>query len=208
VFAPGAGRPLAVVGGILLLVAGLVVLGVVPDRGAAVGALLVAAGLWIFLAIFFRDPERVPGSGIVSAADGRVRAVEREGERWRISVFMNVTDVHVNRLPIDARVEAVGDAGSGYRPAYRPDADHNVRRSYRLATAVGPVEVVQMTGVLARRLVSFVRPGSAGHKGDRFGMIILGSRVDVLLPAATTVPTVRVGDRVWAGRSTIAREGS
>ncbi len=207
-FAPGAGRPLVAIGVILLLVAGLVVVGGVPDPYAAIAALAVAAVLWTFFAAFFRDPERSPGAGIVSAADGRVRAVDREGDRWRVSVFMNVTDVHVNRLPLDARVDAVGDAGSGYRAAYRPDADRNVQRSYRLATALGPVEVVQMTGVVARRLVSFVRPGSERKKGDRFGMIVLGSRVDVLLPAGTTAPSVRVGDRVRAGESTIAREVS
>ncbi len=207
-FAPGAGRPLGAVAVVLLLVAGLVALGVVPDRWAAVAALLVAAALWVFLATFFRDPKRTPGEGVVSAADGRVRAVVREGNRWRVSVFMNVTNVHVNRFPTDARVESVGDAGSGYRAAYRPDADLNVRRSYLLSTPLGPVEVVQMTGVLARRLVSFVRPGSEGRKGDRFGMIILGSRVDVLLPAGRLIPTVTVGDRVLAGESTIAREAT
>ena len=207
-FAPGAARPLGAVAIVLLLVAALVGVGVVPDPVAAVAALAVVGALWVFLAVFFRDPERTPGPGVVSAADGRVRSVEREGERWRVSVFMNVTDVHVNRLPLDARVESVGDAGAGFRPAYRADADHNVRRSYRLATALGPVEVVQMTGVVARRLVSFVRPGSEGKKGDRFGMIVLGSRVDVLLPVATTEPTVTVGDRVRAGASPIARERS
>jgi phosphatidylserine decarboxylase len=205
VFAPGAGRPLGAVAVVLLLVGAIVALGIVPHPLAAWGALALAAAVWGFLAGFFRDPERRPGAGIVSAADGRVRAVEREGERWRVSVFMNVTDVHVNRLPLDARVEAVGDSGSGFRPAYRPDAHHNVQRSYALATAVGPVEVVQMTGVLARRLVAFVRAGWEGRKGDRFGMIVLGSRVDVLLPAARVVPTVRVGDRVRAGETTIAR---
>jgi phosphatidylserine decarboxylase len=206
VFAPGAGRPLGAVAVVLLLVAGLIVLGIVPDRAAAIAALVLVTALWGFLAVFFRDPERTPGAGVVSAADGRVRAVEREGDRWRISVFMNASNVHVNRLPLDARIESVGDAGSGYRPAYRPDAGRNVRRSYVLSTALGGVEVVQITGVLARRLVSFVRPGNDGRKGDRFGMIVLGSRVDVLLPAARTAPTVKVGDRVRAGESTIARE--
>jgi phosphatidylserine decarboxylase len=206
VFAPGAGRPLGAVAVVLLLVAGLVVLGAVPDRTAAVAVLVVVAGLWVFLAVFFRDPERVPGPGVVSAADGVVRSVAREGDRWRVSVFMNVTNVHVNRLPLDARVESVADAGSGFRPAYRSDAAHNVQRSYTLATALGPVEVVQMTGILARRLISFVRVGAEGRKGDRFGMIVLGSRVDVLLPAERATPSVRVGDRVRAGASTIARE--
>lgn len=207
-FAPGAGRPLGAVAVVLLLVAGLVALDEIPDRWAAVAALGVATALWAFLAAFFRDPDRTPGEGVVSAADGRVRAVEHEGERWRISVFMNVTNVHVNRLPFDARVDAVGDAGAGFRPAYRADADHNVRRSYLLSTPLGPVEVVQMTGVLARRLVSFVRPGTEGRKGDRFGMIVLGSRVDLLLPSGRVTPTVRVGDRVKAGESTVAREVS
>jgi phosphatidylserine decarboxylase len=207
VFAPGAGRPLAAVAVVLVLVAGLVALGVVPDRIAAVGALAVVAALELFFVVFFRDPERTPGAGIVSAADGRVRGVEREGDRWRISVFMNVSNVHVNRLPIDAEIVAVGDAGQGHRPAYRGDAGRNARRSYSLATALGPVEVVQVTGILARRLVSFVRPGATGRKGDRFGMIVLGSRVDVLLPATRATPVVRVGERVRAGETTIAREG-
>ncbi len=205
-FAPGAGRPLGAAAIVLGLVAVAIGVGVVPDRWVALGALLAAGAVWAFLAAFFRDPERTPGPGVVASADGRVRAVVREGDRWRVSVFMNVTDVHVNRLPLDARVAAVGDTGAGYRPAYRPEADHNVRRSYRLETPLGPVEVVQMTGLVARRLVSFVRPGSEGKKGDRFGMIVLGSRVDVLLPAATTTPTVSVGDRVRAGETPIARE--
>ncbi|MGI0071125.1 MAG: phosphatidylserine decarboxylase [Thermoplasmata archaeon] len=205
-FAPGAGRPLGVVAVLLLLVGGLVAVRVIPDPLAAYSALALATGLWVFLVVFFRDPERTPGDGVVSAADGRVRAVARDGDRWRISVFMNVTDVHVNRFPLDARVESVGETGSGFRPAYRPDADHNVRRSYALATALGPVEVVQMTGVVARRLVSFVGPGSEGKKGERFGMIVLGSRVDVLLPVTRLRPTVTVGDRVRAGATTIARE--
>jgi phosphatidylserine decarboxylase len=208
VFAPGAGRFLAAAGVVLVLVAALLAVGVVPDRWVAAAGLVVAAALWMFFAAFFRDPERTPGEGVVSAADGRVRAVDREGDRWRISVFMNVTDVHVNRLPVDARVESIGDAGHGYRAAYRPDADLNVRRSYILTTALGPVEVVQMTGVVARRLVSFVRAGDSGRKGDRFGMIVLGSRVDVLLSVAHATPSVKVGDRVRAGETPIAREGT
>ena len=205
-FAPGAGRPLGAVALLLAVAVGLIAVGVLPHPLAAVGGLILIAGLWAFLAWFFRDPERAPGPGIVSAADGKVRAVDREGDRWRISVFMNVTDVHVNRLPLDARVTEVADSGSGFRPAFQPDAAHNVQRAYSLATPIGPVEVVQMTGVLARRLVSFVGEGWSGAKGARFGMIVLGSRVDVLLPAGRAEPTVRVGDRVRAGTSTIARE--
>jgi phosphatidylserine decarboxylase len=159
-----------------------------------------------FLAVFLRDPERAPGSDIVSAADGRVQRVEREGARWRVAVFMNVTDVHVNRFPMDATVVSIEDAGSGHRPAFVPDASHNAQRRYLLATPLGEVELIQMTGALARRLVSWVRPGEHHAKGDRLGMIALGSRVDLLLPAHLVVPCVRRGDRVRAGRTTVARE--
>ncbi len=204
-FAPGAGRWLGpVAAGLVVLLLLLAVPG--APRIAVVGGVAVAAGVLVFLAVFFRDPERLPGDGIVSAADGRIRAVDREGDRWRISVFMNVTNVHVNRAPVAGRVESTETAGDGFRAAFRPDADRNVRRHYHFTTALGPVEVVQITGVVARRLVPFVGPGSELRKGDRFGMIVLGSRVDVLLPADRVAPVARVGDRVHAGTTTVARE--
>jgi phosphatidylserine decarboxylase len=206
VFAPRAGRFLGPAAGLAVLFAALLWSGLLPEAVWGLGLFAVALALTVFFAVFFRDPERAPGEGIVAAADGRVRAVETEGATLRVSVFMNVTNVHVNRLPIDARVESVSSSGSGHLPAYRADAAHNVQRRYELATAIGPVAVVQITGVLARRLVSFVKTGSVGRKGDRFGMVVLGSRVDVLLPADRVVPTVRVGDAVRAGTSTIARE--
>jgi len=205
VFAPGVGRLLAATGVGLLLLAGLVAAGSLPHPVAAYAGLLAGAAVWAFFAVFFRDPERAPGAGIVSAADGRVRAVEREGDRWRISVFMSVANVHVNRWPLDVRVDGIRQEGAGFRPAYRPDSEGNVRRHYSLSTEIGPVEVVQITGILARRLVTFVHPGATGRKGERFGMIVLGSRVDVVLPAARTTPTVAVGDRVRAGETSIAR---
>ena len=205
-FAPGAGRYLGAGAAVLLFLAALPVLRATP-LSVAFGALLVAGlAIWLFFAVFYRDPERVPGDGVVSAADGRVRAVEREGTNWRISVFMNVTNVHVNRFPLDASVVAMEAAGSGFRPAYRGDAEQNVRRYYRLATAIGPVEVVQITGILARRLVPFVKVGSTARKGDRLGMIVFGSRVDVVVPADRASPVVTVGERVRAGSSPIARE--
>ncbi|HTP55450.1 MAG TPA: phosphatidylserine decarboxylase [Thermoplasmata archaeon] len=207
-FAPGAvrwiGPPLAL--GTLL--AALAAARVIPDPilGGVVAALALAVAT--FLAVFFRDPARVPAAGIVSAADGRVRAVERSGDRLLVSVFMNVYDVHVNRMPLDATVESMEAAGAGYRPAYRSDAAGNVRRHYRLSTGIGPVEVVQITGAVARRCVPFVAVGDRVAKGAPFGMIVLGSRVDVWLPAARVVATVAPGDRVRAGASPIAREAA
>ena len=189
---------LAVLWGVSALVRGLFVPGI--------AAATVLTAVWLFFAIFFRDPERMPGNGVVSAADGRVKIVAEEEGLWRIAVFMNVTDVHVNRFPLDAEVESIDDSGEGFRPAYSPDATHNVQRRYRLNTRYGRVEVIQMTGVLARRLVSLVRPSEDHLKGDRLGMILLGSRVDVLLPVGAFRPAVKPGDRVWAGRSTVAVE--
>jgi phosphatidylserine decarboxylase len=206
VFAPRSGVPL-LLAALLLAAVGVAALArLVAFPLVALAGWLVAAGLWAFLASFFRDPERPPGPGIVSAADGRIREVRDLGDAWLVSVFMNVTNVHVNRLPLSGRVVRVGTAGSGHRPAYAPGAARNVARTYEVETAIGTVRIVQITGVLARRLVSFVRPGATLAKGDRFGMIVLGSRVDVFLPRDRAVPTVSVGDRVRAGRSTIARE--
>ncbi len=207
-FAPGSR-------GLLGALLGVVVVGLVattfappgPSQFTALATTILLTGLALFLAAFFRDPERAPGPGIVSAADGRVTAVAKDGDRWQIVVFMNVTNVHVNRFPIDGRVEEIQDAGSGYKAAFLADAAHNVRRHYTLGTSVGPVEVVQLTGVVARRIVSFVGVGHAGAKGERLGMIVLGSRVDVFLPRETTHPTVHVGDRVRAGVTEIAAEG-
>lgn len=203
--APGAARflvPIALLA-LLLAVADHWATGLArPLLALAVLALVV---LDIFFAQFFRDPERVPGPDIVSAADGHIQSVTEEGGRWHVAVFMNVTDVHVNRFPIDAEVVAIRDSGTGFRPAYGEDAAHNVQRHYDLATSLGPVEVVQLTGLVARRLVSLVRPLEKHRKGDRLGMILLGSRVDVYLPSDRVTPVVSAGQRVFAGLTPIAR---
>jgi len=205
VFAPGAGRYLGAAAALLLFFALLPVVRAFPLSLPWAIALTAGFAAWAFVAAFFRDPERAPADGIVSAADGRVRAVDRQGETLRISVFMNVTNVHVNRFPLDGKVSAIAGSGRGFRAAFRPSADENVQRHYTLSTELGAVEVVQITGVVARRLVSFVEVGSAGRKGDRLGMIAFGSRVDVHLPADRVVPLVKVGDRVHAGSTSIAR---
>ncbi len=207
-FAPRTGPPLGALALALLLLSAVAVLRrpTGGEEALSIGLLGLGGGLLLFLAVFFRDPERSPGEGIVSPADGRVSLIRSEGDRIRIAVFMNVSDVHVNRFPLDARVEAVADAGAGHVPAYRSAAQGNVQRAYRLSTRLGEVELVQVTGVLARRLVSFVRAGESYRKGDRLGMIVLGSRVDLLLPAGKVVPSVAVGDRVHAGLTPLARE--
>ncbi len=205
-FAPGTGRFLGLGVAALVALTFLWLFRGTPLPLLFVPLLLLGWVLWGFFAEFFRDPQRSPGAGIVSAADGRVRAVTRDGDQWRVSVFMNVTNVHVNRFPLEGRVTAVEDSGRGFRPAYHVEAAHNRQRRYALDTSFGRVEVIQMTGIVARRLVSFVHVGDQRRKGERLGMIVLGSRVDVLLPALHLQPVVEVGERVWAGSSTIAQE--
>jgi phosphatidylserine decarboxylase len=205
VFAPRSGRFLLV--GALVLALWAVAEALHWVHGVLwLAAFVLAVALWAFLVVFFRDPDRQVGDGIVSAADGRVLLIGTEGERYQIAVFMNVTDVHVNRFPMGATVTSITPAGRGFRPAYDKDAHHNERLHYQLATSIGPVEVVAMTGIVARRLVSFVEPGDVHAKGDRLGMIVMGSRVDVFLPKDRIVPLVVPGQRVYAGTTPIARE--
>jgi phosphatidylserine decarboxylase len=205
VFAPRSGRYVLVGAAVLLLWGIAEAVGWIHNT-LWFAAFALAVGLWAFLAWFFRDPERPVGDGIVSAADGRVLMVGAEGDRYQIAVFMNVTDVHVNRFPMDATVASVTPAGRGFRPAFNEDARHNERLHYQLVTSIGPVEVVAMTGIVARRLVSFVAPGEVRSKGDRIGMIVMGSRVDVFLPKDRIIPLVVPGQRVRAGVTPIARE--
>lgn len=207
-FAPRTGAPLLFGAALLALLALLATLRMVP-RTPAVFALLAAAGaLWVFLLVFFRDPARTPGPDIVSGADGRVLSVGEEAGRVYVRVFMGVTNVHVNRFPLEGTVQSMEEGGRGFRPAYDPHASLNVQRRYRLDTRVGPVELVQVTGIFARRLVSFVKEGEHRIKGDRLGMIVLGSRFDAYFPSDRVQAIVSEGDVVRAGVTPIARERS
>ncbi|MFH0815443.1 MAG: phosphatidylserine decarboxylase [Methanobacteriota archaeon] len=164
----------------------------------------LAAGLPVFVLYFFRDPERIIGEGVVSPADGKVMAVEDDGKDWHVAIFMNVHDVHVNRAPLDCRVASMRRAGDGFRLAYEPGSSSNVRMEWGLDSAAGRVGVHQITGWFARRIVPYAVEGQALKKGERFGMIRFGSRVDVWLPKESFKPSVEAGQRVLAGASTIA----
>ncbi|HEX2417942.1 MAG TPA: phosphatidylserine decarboxylase [Micromonosporaceae bacterium] len=169
-------------------------------------------------AAFFRDPERIPPvdpQTVVSAADGKVLAVEEltdhrfratDVSEWlRISVFLSVLDVHINRSPVAGRVTEVIREDGGYAPAMNPAAEHNVAAYTVLDTGRGPVVVAQRTGLVARRIVHRARPGTLLARGERYGLIRFGSRTDVYLPVADAEPLVAPGDRVTGGESVIAR---
>jgi phosphatidylserine decarboxylase len=147
----------------------------------------------------------------VAPADGRVIEVaECEGpdgrKALRIGIFLSIFDVHVNRAPVAGRVLRLERGGSAFLAAFRPDAAaRNVQLAMDLETASGArVRVVQITGLVARRIVCHAREGEWLAKGVRYGLIRFGSRTDVLLPSSAE-PRVAVGDRVRGGQDVVAR---
>jgi phosphatidylserine decarboxylase len=173
--------------------------------------------LWvvaIFIIQFFRDPPRdVPAAAnaVLSPADGRIVKVERvrdpytERDTVLVSVFMNVFNVHSNRSPVDGTVESVK-----YSPGAFVNADldkastENERNAMVMKLADGErISVVQVAGLIARRILCYVKAGDALEKGQRYGFIRFGSRVDVYLPL-TARPKVAVGDVVYATTTVIA----
>jgi phosphatidylserine decarboxylase len=185
----------------------------VPAAALAVGAhgrtrrvALVVCATGAAVCAFFRDPGREPVEGAVLApADGVVSAVEREEDgRVRVSTFMRLQDVHVNRAPTDGVVRGLHHRPGGYRPAFRKDSDTNERMEWTIDTPLGELRLVQIAGVLARRIVPYRAPGERIERGQRIGMIRFGSRVDVTLPAGVAAG-VRAGQRVRAGRSRLDR---
>lgn len=169
-------------------------------------ALPPAALLLAFTAWFFRDPERrAPGDpeALISPADGRIVRADHE----RISVFMNVFDVHVCRTPAGGTVTDVRHVSGSFVAAYRDDApEHNERATITLDSQWGELRFTLVAGLVARRIVCRVRSGDRLERGQRIGLIRFGSRVDVLLPPGLR-PCVRVGRRVVAGETVLARSG-
>jgi phosphatidylserine decarboxylase len=172
-------------------------------RPAALVGLLAGAAVLLF----FRDPERHPDDeGVLAPADGRVTVVREDDGRVRVGVFMNVTDVHVNRAPVAGTVDAVDHKPGGHWPAFTKASERNERRRYRLSGGSGDLEVVQIAGALARRTHSYVETGEALDRGQRLGHIAFGSRVDVLLPPEYDPEDllVGVGDQGRAGETVLA----
>lgn len=176
------------------------------------GVLFLAA-TW-FSGHFFRDPERVtptaPGLA-VSPADGKVVKIQAmpdpfTGEmRQCVCIFMNVFSVHVNRSPVAGRITAIAyHPGKFLNAAWDKASTDNERCAYALAGDEGDFSMVQIAGLIARRIVSRVREGENLERGERFGLIRFGSRVDLYLPA-DYAPTVGVGQTVAAGQTVVAR---
>ena len=167
--------------------------------------------LALFFLWFFRDPERrIPaGPGeIVSPADGVVTEAEwietAGGSRLRLSIFLNVFDVHVNRAPVAGTVKAVEYREGSFLNAMKPESVIVNEQTLVVIDAGGyEVSYKQIAGLLARRIVCAVKVGDRLERGQRVGMIKFGSRVDVLLPA-DAVPKVKTGTRVKGGSTIVA----
>ena len=173
----------------------------------------VGMGLALFTLFFFRNPNRaIPGDErtVVAPADGRVIEVgeieEADGSKaLRIGIFLSVFNVHVNRMPLAGRVEAIERDGTRYRAAFDRRAEgENVRCSLTMRSEAGErFRVVQITGLIARRIVCHPKVGESVGRGDRFGLIRFGSRTDVVLPLGAEA-RVKPGERVRGGSTILA----
>jgi phosphatidylserine decarboxylase len=197
-----------------------------PFVGIPAGVTLLAGSLgWTILAIpaglltlftawFFRNPARTIPQGprlVVAPGDGTVIAVEEEFEprfikaqSVRVTIFLNVFDVHINRIPCEGTVESISYQPGAFMIASKPEATlKNEQNAVLIRTAQGvKVLCVQVAGLIARRIVCWLSPGDTAARGERFGLIRFGSRMDTFLPVGTDLK-VRVGDRVKGGETIV-----
>jgi phosphatidylserine decarboxylase len=187
--------------------------------GVGIGWVTALAGaatlLLAFVAYFFRDPDRAAPEDetlVLSPADGRVLSVDEltepsffQGPCRRISIFLSVFNVHVQRAPLTGTVTHRGYRPGGYAVAWKPKAsEENEQASLGLETRAGPVLVRQIAGLVARRIVTYPNEGDRVGRGQRIGIIRFGSRVDLFIPLEWTVDCA-VGDVVHGGATPVAR---
>ena len=197
---------------VVLWAAGVGGIGVGGPFAWLFAALTVAVAAWV--AYFFRDPERAGERGeryVVAPADGKVVLITEVdepsfmgGRARRVSIFMNVFSVHVNRYPVSGTVRHVRYAKGKFRNAVTPESSaENEQMSVGIDAPGGRVLVRQIAGLIARRIVTYSRDGEHVHQGERMGLIRFGSRVDVFLPSDARV-LVALGQQTAAGATVIA----
>ena len=173
--------------------------------------------LTFFTIYFFRNPERIPPedeSSLVAPADGVVIVADRVPnsplgcEAFKISIFMSVFNIHINRIPFSGKVVKVLHVPGAFFDARDERASfENERNTIILETDSGPlIAFVQIAGLIARRIVCYPEPGERLKRGERYGLIRFGSRVDVFLPVEVK-PLVALGDKTIAGETVLARLG-
>lgn len=172
-----------------------------PIEVLALFVILVLIILFTFLLIFFRDPERFPNDiGIISPADGKVSKIVGQ----KVCIFMNLHDVHVNRAPLSGTVKSVKHVKGKFKPAFSKESDSNEKNIVVISTEYGDLEVTQIAGSFARRIICYVSEGQKVSRAQRIGMIRFGSRVDVTIPENFLI-TVNNKQKVRAGETTIAK---
>lgn len=189
----------------------------VSDVLGAFGAVMT-----LYCAYFFRDPERFPPSGkglVIAPADGRISAIEEiappkeldlDGEkRMRISIFLSVFDVHINRSPVAGKItRMVYVPGKFLNAELDKASEENERQCLTLETSGGTrIGCIQIAGLIARRIVTFVQEGATLEAGERFGLIRFGSRTDIYLPPGAK-PLVKVGQTAVGGETVLSCIGS
>lgn len=164
---------------------------------------LLSAAMILSFLFFFRDPEReICSEGLCSPADGTVQFVRKTDDGWHIAIFMNLHNVHVNRSPVDGLISEMQHIPGSHIPAFSKESERNERVIYRIITADGEIELIQIAGAVARRIVPYLKEGDRIKKGERIGLIRFGSRVDIYFSGFR--PLVKEGDRVKAGESPLA----
>jgi phosphatidylserine decarboxylase len=201
------GYPLILTGAVLTIAA------------TAAGWKLIGGGLGLAtaaIAAFFRDPQRrIPdGEGLVVApADGKVVSIAElngespvDGAATRVSIFLSPLDVHINRLPVAGKIEEIRYQPGKFLAAYKEEAsEQNEQNALQIVDLQGRLfRVVQIAGVLARRIVCWAKPGDILQRGERFGLIMFGSRTDLYLPRGCSVE-IREGQRVKGGETVLGR---
>ncbi|MES2137638.1 MAG: phosphatidylserine decarboxylase [Pseudomonadota bacterium] len=203
-----------------VVIAAFITLAVYTMASHFLGWLLVGATVWV--ATFFRDPIRTTPRGdklIVAPADGLITMIAKvppppelrgaeslaDGEYIRVSIFMSVFDVHINRAPITGRVKRIAYVPGKFVNADLDKASEDNERQHFLIESSDGMRIgfTQIAGLVARRILSFVREGDVVEAGQRIGLIRFGSRVDVYLPTGTS-PKVLLGQRSIAGETVIA----
>jgi len=211
------GRKYAVIAGVVAIATYLLI-------SHFVGWLLIGVTIWV--ATFFRDPIRTTPRGdnlIIAPADGLITMIVKvppplelrgpdllaDGEYTRVSIFMSVFDVHINRTPISGRVRRIAYIPGKFINADLDKASEDNERQHVLVEGPEGVRIgfTQIAGLVARRILTFVREGDMVEAGQRIGLIRFGSRVDVYLPAGTA-PRVLLGQRSIAGETVIAELGA
>ena len=212
-----AGRPFLIGAAIVAAIA--LVLGLALPSGLCVAIAVLAVVFLLFCFYFFRDPERVPpllASAVVAPADGKIVSVGQVAPpaelglgiepRWRVAIFLSVLDVHVNRMPVAAEVTRIAyHKGQFVNASLDKASEKNERNALALRLADGrTMAVVQIAGLIARRILCHAVEGAFFTVGERFGIIRFGSRTDLYLPHGVE-PIVRVGQTTIGGETVIAR---